>query len=68
LVFSFALECAIGKVQGDEGLELIGTHQLLVCADDNISDENINTINKITGALIETNRKASLEVNTEKTK
>jgi hypothetical protein len=48
------------------GLELNGTHQLLVYADDvNLLGYNIDIINKNTQTLIDASKEVGLEVNRE---
>jgi hypothetical protein len=59
LLFNFALEYAIRKVQENQvGLKLNGTHKLLVYADDvNLLGDDIETINKNTQTLIDAGKK-----------
>jgi hypothetical protein len=69
LLFNFALEYAVRKVQ--KNLVLLkwnGTHQLLAYVDDvNLLGDNIDIIKKNTDTLIDASKKIGLEINIETT-
>jgi hypothetical protein len=70
LLFNFALESAIRRVQeNQESLKLNGTHQLLIYADDvNTLGVSVHAIKKNTEALVVASKKIDLEVYAERIK
>ena len=70
LLFNFALEYAIRRVQVNrDGMELNGTHQFLVYADDvSRLGGSVYTANEKAEALIVASKETGLEVNADKTK
>jgi hypothetical protein len=67
LFFNFALEYATKTAyENREGLELNGTHQPLIYADDvNLQGDNINIIKKNNEALVDASKEVVLQVNTK---
>jgi hypothetical protein len=70
MLFNFALEYAIRKVQENQvGLKLNGTHQLLAYTNDvNLLGDNIDIIRNNTETLIDASKEVGLEINVQKTK
>src|SRR5215469_16211449 len=70
LLFNFALDCAIRRVQvNQDGLKVNGTHQLLAYANDvNILGGSIHTVKKNAEALLVATKEIGPEVNADKTK
>jgi hypothetical protein len=70
LLFNFALEYAIRKVQESQvGLKLSGTHQLLAYTDNvNLLGDNLDARKKNTETLIDASKEVGLEIKVEKTK
>jgi hypothetical protein len=70
LVYNFALECAIRRVQLNQvGLKLNGTDQLLVYADDfNMLGGSKHTLKENAEPLVVAGKETGLDVNADKTK
>ena len=69
LVFIFALECAICRVQADEdGLKLIVTHQLVFYNDLNVFGASIHSVKENTETSVFFSNENGLEINYKKTK
>ena len=70
LLFNFALEYAIRRLQVNQGgLKISGTHQFLVYADDvKVLGGSVHTVKENAEALIVASKEIRLEVNADKTK
>ena len=69
MLFNFALDCVIRKVQENKvGLKLNGTHKLVVYTDVNVLGRSIHTVEQNTKTSVLTSKQIGEDVNAEESK
>jgi hypothetical protein len=69
LLFNFALDCVIRKVQENKvGLKLNGTHKLVVYTDVSVLGRSIHTVEQNTKTSVLTSKQIGEDVNAEESK
>ena len=69
MLFNFALDCVIRKVQENKvGLKLNGTHKLVVYTDVNVLGRSIHTVEQNTKTSVLAGKQIGQDVNAEESK